>query len=67
MSYAGVTCWILESSNQSCPYNRVDRKKSLKVLKAFMANRETLIGEEVAWLKKNDVTCVLSDAVAIAW
>ncbi|KAG9015203.1 hypothetical protein FRB94_004322 [Tulasnella sp. JGI-2019a] len=45
---------------------RVDRKKSLKVLKAFMRNRETLIGEEVAWLKKNDITCVLSDAVAIA-
>ncbi|KAG8968304.1 hypothetical protein FRC03_007960 [Tulasnella sp. 419] len=45
---------------------RVDRKKSIEVLNAFLNNREALIAEEVEWMKRNNIHCVLSDAVFIA-
>jgi len=48
-------------------YCSVDRKKSLQVLNAFLDERETLITQEVKWLKEQDIHCVLSDAVFIAW
>lgn len=45
---------------------RIDRKKSVDVLNAFLAKRESLVNDEVAWLKANKIHCVLSDAVFIA-
>ncbi|THH08591.1 hypothetical protein EW145_g2601 [Phellinidium pouzarii] len=44
----------------------VDRRKSVDVLKSFLAKKDQKIEEECAWIKKNKVDCVLSDAAFLA-
>lgn len=55
------------ASLTSLLFPSVDRKKSVEVLEDFLSGREWLIKNEVKWLKDHDITCVLSDAVFIAW
>lgn len=45
----------------------VDRRESLAVLRDFLNHREQKLQEEVEWLVKNGIDCVLSDAVFLAW
>jgi hypothetical protein len=45
----------------------VDRKQSLKVLSDFLATREQKLAEEAQWLVNTNISCVLSDAVFLAW
>ncbi|KAF8896121.1 hypothetical protein BD779DRAFT_562934 [Infundibulicybe gibba] len=41
---------------------RVDRQKSVEVLKSFLARKESILDTEREWLVKTGVQCVLSDA-----
>ncbi|KAK0500166.1 hypothetical protein EDD18DRAFT_1248472 [Armillaria luteobubalina] len=41
---------------------RVDRQKSVQVLKQFLGNKEALLDDEVCWLTSINARCVLSDA-----
>ncbi|EPQ54215.1 hypothetical protein GLOTRDRAFT_94554 [Gloeophyllum trabeum ATCC 11539] len=41
---------------------RVDRQKSIDVLKAFMDEKDRKVEQEVQWLQANRIDCVLSDA-----
>ncbi|KAK0480195.1 hypothetical protein IW261DRAFT_1476648 [Armillaria novae-zelandiae] len=41
---------------------RVDRQKSVQVLKQFLGNKEALLDNEVRWLTSINARCVLSDA-----
>ncbi|KAK0223507.1 hypothetical protein IW262DRAFT_1367365 [Armillaria fumosa] len=41
---------------------RVDRQKSVQVLKQFLGNKEALLDDEVRWLTSINARCVLSDA-----
>lgn len=45
----------------------VDRKATYIRLKAFLEEREEKLAVEVAWLKENRITCVLSDATFLGW
>ncbi|KAK0469503.1 uncharacterized protein EV420DRAFT_1494846 [Desarmillaria tabescens] len=41
---------------------RVDRQKSVQVLKQFLSNKKALLDDEVRWLIRVNARCVLSDA-----
>ena len=51
---------------QSLAYE-VDRKATFTRLKSFLEEREAKLAVEVAWLKENGITCVLSDATFLGW
>lgn len=65
--YVGSDPYDHEAAPKTLILLRVDRKKSVEVLEGFLNQRENLIEAEVRWLKANNVNCVLSDAVFIAW
>lgn len=46
---------------------RVDRQKSVDVLKAFLKNRDSKIAQERDWLHIVRADCVLSDAAFLGW
>lgn len=46
---------------------RVDRQKSVNVLKAFLMKKERKVLEESQWLKAIGADCVLSDAAFLGW
>lgn len=46
---------------------RVDRQKSIDVLKAFLDKKDTKLQQERAWLVETKVDCVLSDAAFLGW
>ncbi|PBL03302.1 hypothetical protein ARMGADRAFT_978330 [Armillaria gallica] len=46
---------------------RVDRQKSVQVLKQFLGNKEALLDDEVRWLTSINAGCVLSDAAFLGW
>ncbi|PCH42345.1 hypothetical protein WOLCODRAFT_72480 [Wolfiporia cocos MD-104 SS10] len=41
---------------------RVDRQKSMEVLKSFLCKKEKKVSDESEWLKAMGINCVLSDA-----
>ncbi|KAG9126580.1 hypothetical protein FRC07_002920 [Ceratobasidium sp. 392] len=45
---------------------RVDRDKSVEVLQRFLRQRDAKIAQELEWLRKTRVTCVLSDSAFLA-
>ncbi|QRV90188.1 L-arabinokinase [Ceratobasidium sp. AG-Ba] len=45
---------------------RVDRDKSVQVLERFLRQRDAKIAQELEWLNKTRVTCVLSDSAFLA-
>ena len=46
---------------------RVDRQKSVDVLRAFLDTKDAKLEEERAWLEEMGVDCVLSDAAFLGW
>lgn len=46
---------------------RVDRQKSVDVLKAFLEKKDIKLEDERAWLVDTKVDCVLSDAAFLGW
>lgn len=60
--YAGVDPVIVQPVAYA-----VDRRQSLKVLRDFLAMREQKLAEETQWLIDANISCVLSDAVFLAW
>lgn len=58
----------VERSTRACNFSyRVDRQKSVDVLKAFLDKKDTKLKEEQAWLVEAKVDCVLSDAAFLGW
>lgn len=45
---------------------RVDRQKSVEILKAFLDKKEQKLAEEVRWLRRIKANAVLSDAAFLA-
>jgi hypothetical protein len=50
----------------SCRY-RVDRRKSVEVLKKFLDKKDELLERERQWLLQIKAQCVLSDAAFLGW
>lgn len=46
---------------------RVDRQKSVEVLKAFLKNKDAFLKIEHEWLLSVQARCVLSDAAFLGW
>lgn len=46
---------------------RVDRQKSIDVLKSFLDKKETLLDRECRWLLSVKADSVLSDAAFLGW
>lgn len=46
---------------------RVDRQKSVDVLKAFLEKKDVKLEEERRWLTEIKADCVLSDAAFLGW
>lgn len=46
---------------------RVDRRKSVEVLRSFLKQKDRKIVEEREWLHSVNADCVLSDAAFLGW
>lgn len=49
-----------------CRY-RVDRRKSVEILRGFLKEKDKKIEDEKAWLQAIRADCVLSDAAFLGW
>jgi L-arabinokinase len=45
----------------------VDRRKSVQILEDFLKTKNPKVDTELQWLRSERITCVLSDAVFLAW
>lgn len=45
---------------------RVDRRKSVEVLRSFLEKKDQKVAEEVEWLREIQADAVLSDAAFLA-